>query len=110
MDVISIAVSGQKKNMLRISHFLQVKGNQSIDLEINNILNPEEYLDKYIHSEKKEKSEFNKLLSYTKKLNKLFHKNKIQNHQRALLFSGILIALKNSALTNHLLNMRELKI
>ena len=97
MDVLSIAVSGQKKNMLRISHFLQVQGNDVVDLEINKILNPDEYYNKYIFSEKKEKNEFNKLLSYTKKLNNLFHKNKIQTHQRALVFSGILIALKNNA-------------
>ena len=96
MDVLSIAVSGQKKNMLRISHFLQVQGNDVVDLEINKILNPDEYYNKYIFSEKK-KNEFNKLLSYTKKLNNLFHKNKIQTHQRALVFSGILIALKNNA-------------
>ena len=97
LDVLSIAVSGQKKNMLRISHFLQVQGSDVVDLEKNKILKPEEYLKLYIYSEKKEKSEFNKLLSYTKKLNKLFHKNKIQTHHRALLFSGILIALKNQA-------------
>ena len=30
-------------------------------------------------------------------MNNLFHKNKIQTHQRALVFSGILIALKNNA-------------
>ena len=53
MDVLSIAVSGQKKNMLRISHFLQVQGNDVVDLEINKILNPDEYYNKYIFSEKK---------------------------------------------------------
>ena len=44
-----------KKNMLRISHFLQVQGNDVVDLEINKILNPDEYYNKYIFSEKKKK-------------------------------------------------------
>ena len=41
--------------MLRISHFLQVQGNDVVDLEINKILNPDEYYNKYIFSEKKKK-------------------------------------------------------
>jgi type I restriction-modification system DNA methylase subunit len=92
-DVLSIAVSGEKKNNLKISHFLQLKGEIEAKpifgdklLTITNYLDPKP-------DEKKFKEDYDKLIKYSQTLNDKLHSLKIKESQRSLLLSGILIAL-----------------
>lgn len=97
-DVIAIGVSGMTANKLSISHYLYLKGeNKPHSIFSNKILSFEEYYDGYIKSDYKQNQDFNKLVIYTKDLNELLQEKKIQQPERALLISGILISLRNDA-------------
>lgn len=97
-DVLSIAVSGKTEQELKVSHFLQIKGKSEISEVFGNSLLPlENYLLGYKQSELKFKQTYSELLKYSKKLNDLLHTNKIQESDRSLLISGILIALEDEA-------------
>ena len=56
-----------------------------------------EYFDGINESDFKFNQDYSKLIAYTKTLNETLHSKKIKESQRALLISGILIALKNRA-------------
>jgi type I restriction-modification system DNA methylase subunit len=97
-DVLAIAVSGEKQNSIQISHFLRLKETgEHYQYFADKILPFEEYYDGIIHSNYKFNQDYGKLIAYTKTLNELLHGKKIKESQRALLISGILIALKNDA-------------
>jgi len=97
-DVLAIAVSGDKNSHLQISHFLRLKEtSESHQYFDDKILSFNEYLDGILHSNYKFNQDYGKLISYTKTINELLHGKKIKESQRALLISGILIALKNDA-------------
>jgi type I restriction enzyme M protein len=98
-DVLSIAISGDDKNNLRISHFLQLKGTNeahSIFAE-NQFLPLDNYLNGYKTSEKKFNQDFQELLKYSKTLNDKLHTLKVPESNRSLLISGALIALSDKA-------------
>ncbi|WP_062428805.1 N-6 DNA methylase [Treponema endosymbiont of Eucomonympha sp.] len=97
-DVLSIAVSGETKNSLRVSHFLQLK-NEKVAVSIfdDTLLSLDEYLNAYLKSPEKFRQDYNKLLDFTKQLNEKLHGYKILESQRSLLISSILIALENPA-------------
>lgn len=96
-DVISIAISGNKKNLLRKSFFLQLKGGEYKNFEINDLINVNDFINSYFQTYEKKQNQHQNILKFSIHLNSYLHKHKIQETKRALLFSGILVALKNRA-------------
>lgn len=97
-DVLSIAVSGEKRGALVISHFLQLKGKkQAIPKFGDQLLSVNDYLNGYLKSPEKFRQDYLTLLDFAKRLNEKLHIYKILESQRSLLISGILIALDNPA-------------
>ncbi len=95
-DVLAIAVSGETKQNLKVTHFLHLKGEKKAN-EIfgDKLLIPENYLKGYLESPEKFRQDYNTLLDFTKELNDKLHTYKILENQRSLLISAILIALEN---------------
>jgi type I restriction enzyme M protein len=97
-DVLAIAVSGETKESLKISHFLHLKDEKTaIEVFSNKLLSAQDYLDGYLKNPAKFRQDYNTLLEFSKKLNEKLHKNKILESQRSLLISCILIALEDEA-------------
>ena len=97
-DVLAIAISGELKNNLKISHFLHLKNERSAtEIFGDTLLTSDDYLKGYLKSPEKFRQDYNTLLEFTKKLNDKLHSNKILESQRSLLISCILIALENPA-------------
>ena len=97
-DVLAIAVSGQTKQQLTVSHFLQLKGERKpVPIFGGKLLPANDYLDGYLKSPEKFRQDYNALLDFTKQLNDTLHSYKILESQRSLLISCILIALENKA-------------
>lgn len=97
-DVFSIAVSGENQRELKVSHFLQLKGEkQAVQKFDDKLLPVNDYLTAYLKSPEKFRQDYLTLLNFTKKLNVKLHTHKILESQRSLLISGILIALGNTA-------------
>jgi len=97
-DVISIAVSGETRNKLKISHFLQLKGaNSATSIFSDQFLSPEAYIEGYIKSPEKLRQDYESLILFSRNLNKKLHKHKILGSDRSLLISCVLIALENKA-------------
>ncbi len=101
-DVLSIAISGEKENNLKISHFLQLKGtNQNHTIFTDDKFLPiEDYLNGYLTDERKFNQDFQELLKYSKNLNDKLHILKVPESNRSLLISGALIALHDKAFQN----------
>ncbi len=97
-DVLSIAVSGQNKRELKISHFLQLKSEHTpIEIFGNKLLDIESYINGYLKSDEKSRQDYNALLDFSRELNVELHHHKIPEKDRALLISSILIALDDKA-------------
>lgn len=97
-DVLSIAVSGESENNVKISHFLQVKWDKkAVEIFSDTLLSTWDYLDWYIKSPEKFRQDYEKLLTFSKELNEKLHGHKIVESDRGLLISCILIALENKA-------------
>ena len=97
-DVLAIGVSGQTKQQLKVSHFLQLRNERkAVPIFGNKLLSGNDYLDGYLSSPVKLRQDFDKLLEFTKQLNDTLHSYKIAESQRSLLISCILIALENKA-------------
>lgn len=97
-DVLAIAVSGETKQQLKVSHFLHLKGERKpTDIFGNKLLSAQDYLDGYLKSPEKFRQDYNTLLAFTKTLNEKLHTYKILESQRSLLISCILIALEDEA-------------
>lgn len=99
LDVLYIGVTGQHKTELRVSHYLKLKNEkESKHLFGNELLSFDSYLEQY----KKERfrADYDNLIKYTKTLNENLHKKKIPENNRAILFSGILIALEDDIFYN----------
>jgi len=97
-NVISIAVSGQTEKELLVSNYLQLTNESSQILDANKILSFEDYIKILKTDEKREKIEYSKLMNFSRYLNKyLRDKIKIGESNRALLVSGILIALSDNS-------------
>ena len=101
-DVIAIAISGETKSSIRISHFLQLNGTKEAHKIFgeDKLLSLNDYLNGYKTDEKKFKQDYHDLLRYSKVLNDKLHSLKIPESQRSLLISGILIALTDKAFCN----------
>lgn len=97
-DVLAIGISGEKEHCFKISHYLYLKEDKKAYPIFDDILlNVKEYFDGIIQSNYKFNQDYANLISYTKTLNETLHSKKIKESQRALLISGILIALKDRA-------------
>jgi hypothetical protein len=97
-DVLAIAVSGETKQKLRVSHFLHLKNERkATEIFSDKLLSAQDYLDGYLKSPEKFRQDYNTLLEFTKKLNEKLHTYKILESQRSLLISCILIALEDDA-------------
>jgi type I restriction enzyme M protein len=98
-DVLSIAISGEQKNKLRISHFLQLKGTEQCHkiFKEDLFLSLKDYLNGYQTDERKFNQDFQELLKYSKSLNDTLHTLKVPESNRSLLISGALIALQDKA-------------
>jgi len=100
-DVLAIAVSGETKRNLKISHFLHLKGERkATEIFDDKLLSAEDYLNGYLKSPEKFRQDYKTLLDFTKKLNENLHTHKILESQRSLLLSCVLIALENTAFKN----------
>ena len=97
-DVLAIAVSGETKQQLKVSHFLHLKGERKATTIFGDkLLSAQDYLDGYLKSPEKFRQDYNTLLVFTKTLNEKLHTYKILESQRSLLISCILIALEDEA-------------
>lgn len=97
-DVLAIAVSGENISELKVSHFLQLKGEKNaIEIFGDQLLPASDYLNGYLNSPEKFRQDYMTLLDFSKELNEELHSHKILESQRSLLISCILIALENPA-------------
>lgn len=96
-DVLSIALSGTEQNY-KVSAFWQLKGTDEVNqVQSNDFLPYENYLRLILESDEAFHRDYATLLSYAKDLNTDLHKKKIKESYRALLISGVLVALQNNA-------------
>ncbi len=93
-DVLAIGVSGITEQNLKVSHFLQLKGDKAEPIFSKNLLTPQDYITGYINNDRKYQKDYDSLLLFAKSLNRRLHKNKVAASNRALLISAILIALE----------------
>jgi type I restriction-modification system DNA methylase subunit len=97
-DVLAIAVSGETKQSLKISHFLHLRDEKkATPIFGDKFISIDDYLNGYLKSPEKFRQDYNSLLDFTKQLNEKLHTYKILESQRSLLISSILIALENTA-------------
>lgn len=69
---IGIAISGQNEKELKVSTYIQIKGSKKvIDLNIKQLLSLEELKNIYVDSSSK--INYESLISYSDKLNTIFH-------------------------------------
>ncbi len=109
-DVLAIAISGERPNELKISHFLQLKGEQIATPIFDDKLLPlNDYLNGYIKSPEKFRQDYQSLLAFSQKLNKKLHQLKIAEDERALLIACILIALENNSFATTYINYSDAK-
>ena len=96
-DVIAIGFSGEKESLTRLSHYIQLNGEKDYHPLFNEgeLLDMDSYHHGLMQSTYKFNQDFNKLIDYTKEVNEELQGKKIKERLRALLISGILIALKN---------------
>jgi type I restriction enzyme M protein len=92
-DVISIAISGDKSNY-KTSHFIQLRGQPSKEVQTSGILSFDDYIKLYKHDPVKIKLDILELMRYSRKLhNNLRDVAKLTEPEKALLVSAILMAL-----------------
>jgi len=98
-NTISIGISGENKNELRIDTFLQVKGERKArDLKINKIYDFKDYFKILKKDAIKEDIDFKTLMEYSKVLNqKLRDDFEFEENLRPLVVSGILLALEDDS-------------
>lgn len=93
-DVLYIGVSGQNEQELRVNHYLQLKNEKPAEIFNPNKLYPfNDYIEQY--KKARFRVDYDNLIDYTRRLNSELHKKKIPENNRAILFSGILIALED---------------
>ena len=99
MDVLYIGVSGQNEQELRVNHYLQLKNEKPEEVFNPNKLYPfTDYIEQY--KKARFRVDYENLIKYTRTLNEEMQKKKIPENNRAILFSGILIALEDDHFYN----------
>ncbi len=98
-NVIAIGVSGETKRELQIDTYLQVKGEKKArNLNIKKFYDFENYFDILKKDHIKEKFDFQKLMDYSKVLNKHLRDDfEFEENHRPLIVSGILLALEDKS-------------
>ena len=100
-DVLVIGMSGMTEESLKVSHFLQLKGDTEAEPKFSNdLLPPQDYITGYINDSRKYKNDYESLLSFAKSLNIRLHTNQVSESDRSLLISAILIALERESFRN----------
>ncbi len=95
-DVLSLAVSGIKKDNIKVSYFLQKSKLNTIEQIFGNrLITLSDILAGLKQDEAKKKEKYEELLEYSQTLNEQLHKLKIKEDKRSLFVSGVLIALDN---------------
>ncbi len=73
-DVLAIAISGETKQELKVSHFLHLKTEKKATQVFGDkLLTAENYLDSYLKSDQKIRQDYNTLLDFTRTLNEKLH-------------------------------------
>ncbi|MBQ7856219.1 MAG: N-6 DNA methylase [Alistipes sp.] len=94
-DVLAIAISGTNKDDLKISHYLHLKDEpKAFSYFGGTLLSPTNYYNGLNSSEEKKRQDYDKLLDYTRILNTRLHSMKIDEAERCILASCILLALR----------------
>ena len=103
-DIIGIALSGQKKQSLKVSYFCKYLGDNEIHLisSVKDTLLSIEDLSKHLRLMKYgETISTEDLLVVLKELNNDFHRDaRVRDTDRSLFFSGLMIALNNNNFKN----------
>ncbi|MBQ7356765.1 MAG: N-6 DNA methylase [Clostridia bacterium] len=100
-DLIGIAVSGQTKSSLKITYYCLFKNQKEIiKLEVTKLLKIENIEKIYLNKKNGDQISDSELNTVLIGLNQTFHDNNVRDTDRSLLFSGIMIALKNSNFRN----------
>ncbi len=100
-DLIGIAVSGQTKSSLKITYYCLFKNQKEIiKLEATKLLKIENIEKIYLNKKNGDQISDSELNTILIGLNQTFHDNNVRDTDRSLLFSGIMIALKNSNFRN----------
>ncbi len=95
-DVIAIGFSGEKKSLTSLEHYLHIcKTTKAYPYFSDEVLSFEDYSNGLNSSTYKFNQDYNELIAYTKDLNEELQERKIKESKRALLISGILMALRN---------------
>lgn len=94
-DVLAIGVSGTNESDLKISHYLHLKDEPNAFCYFGEkFLSPNDYYKGLNSSEEKKRQDYDKLLDYTRVLNTRLHSMKIDEAERCILASCILLALR----------------
>ena len=94
-DVLAIAVSGTDKNNIKVSHYLHLKDEpKAFQYFGDMLLAPDDYCSGVNSSDEKKRQDYDKLLDYTRELNSRLHKMQIDEAERCILASCILLALR----------------
>lgn len=94
-DVLAIAISGTDKDDLKVSHFLHLKDEpMAFEYFGDELLSPINYYKGLNKSEEKKRQDYDKLLDYTRVLNTRLHQMNIDEAERCILASCILLALR----------------
>lgn len=96
LDVLYVGVSGQTLNDLKVSHFVKLRGEKEHKEILKGCgLQPfPDYLEQLRNH--RFRVDYSSLLEYVGGLNKQLHGKRIPEKQRAILFSGILLALEDA--------------
>ena len=100
-DLIGVAVSGQSKTNLKTTYYCLFKDQKEIiTLEASKLLKIESIEKFYLNKKNGDQISDSELNTILISLNQTFHDNNVRDTDRSLLFSGIMIALKNSNFRN----------
>ena len=97
-DVLAIATSGEREDQFKVSHFLQLK-KQDTPTSIfgNKLLPPSDYVKGYFNNPDKYRQDYESLQKFMQDLNSQLHTDKVVEGQRSILISAILIALERNS-------------
>lgn len=94
-DVLAIAISGTEADNLKISHYIHLKDEPKAFPYFGDVLlAPKAYYDGLNASDEKKRQDYDKLLDYTRDLNTRLHQMNIDEAERCILASCILLALR----------------
>lgn len=108
-DVVAIGFSGETGDLTSLSHHIQIcRTNKAYGYFGSELLSFDSYSNGLNASIYKFNQDYNELIGYTKELNEELHGRKIKESKRALLISGILMALRNERFKAEYKNYRTI--